>query len=304
MQQYRPGARLGAMLLCFAGGVQAGRGDYVPLPDQLTGAGELRIDEASKARETLRAIPPEAALERFSLLDAAGRVVAYAGLTDGDIGGVVFVDDKLAGTLARDDAQLFYSCRGFVSAMQQHWARDASAWAASLQAAARPATTATLVFSGKSTVQSIKSVIDNPLVSQVKALAGIGVNPVEIVKTLYKAHGDYRDHERDKQQLRALGEVRPGMSEADLAKALNPEAVTFVDADSLVLAYPRFSVEFFVARGKVQEIQQPAFSQLAKERASLFYLQEVDWSRCTPQQWRNARSTAQRPVAAADKPAD
>ncbi|MFO1381687.1 MAG: hypothetical protein U1F63_15220 [Chitinivorax sp.] len=289
---------IAAALQCLPCAAQAGKASVVPLPDRITGAGELKIDAGSKARDTLRAIPPEAALERFALQDERGRSVSYAGLTDGDIGGVLFIDDKLAGTLGRDDTQLFYSCRGFVTATQKHWARDGAAWIASLQAAIRPADSVTLSFSGKSTVQSIKSVVENPLLVQAKALAGAGANPVELVKTLYKAHGDYRDHERDKELLKALGEVRPGTAEADLAKALNPESVTFVDAESLVMAYPRYSVEFFVSRSRVQEIQQPSFTQLAKERASLFYMQGVDWKRCTPADWRSAKSSM---PAVADK---
>jgi hypothetical protein len=289
---------IGVALQCLPCAAQAGKASVVPLPDRITGAGELKIDAGSTARDTLRAIPPEAALERFALQDERGRSVSYAGLTDGDIGGVLFIDDKLAGTLGRDDTQLFYSCRGFVTATQKHWARDGAAWIASLQAAIRPADSVTLSFSGKSTVQSIKSVVENPLLVQAKALAGAGANPVELVKTLYKAHGDYRDHERDKELLKALGEVRPGTAEADLAKALNPESVTFVDAESLVMAYPRYSVEFFVTRSRVQEIQQPSFTQLAKERASLFYMQGVDWKRCTPADWRSAKSSM---PAVADK---
>jgi hypothetical protein len=289
---------LGTILICFAAGVQAAKDDLVTLPDQITGAGELWINADSKARDTLRSIPPEAALERFTLLDGQGRHVAYAGLTEGEVGGVVFVDDRLVGTLTHDDALLFYSCRGFVSAMHQHWAMQSPAWAESLLAAARPASEALLRFSGKSTTQSIKSVVDNPLVVQVKAIAGAGANPVEMVKTLYKAHGDYRDHERDKQHSRALNDVRPGMSEAELVQVLPPESVTFLDAESLVMAYPRFSVEFFVTQGKVREIQQPAFSQLVKERASLFYQYGVDWKRCTPEAWREAKVLPAAAVAA------
>lgn len=286
----------------FAASAPMAKAEFVPLPDQLTGAGELKIGKASKARETLREIPPEAAMERFSMLDTQGRHIAYAGLTDGDIGGVVFVDDRLVGTLTRDEALQFYSCRGFVSAMQKHWAIEAPTWADSLLAAASPATEVTLRFSGKSTTQSIKSVVDNPLVVQVKAIAGAGANPVEMVKTLYKAHGDYRDHERDKQHSKALSDVRPGMSEAELVQVLPPEAVTFVDSERLVMAYPRFSVEFYVAQGRVREIQQPAFSQLVKERASLFYQYGVDWKRCTPALWREAKSLAPTPPAGTDAP--
>ena len=291
MQGSRAAVWLGAVLFCCVSHVQAAKDDLVTLPDQITGAGELKIKPDSKARDSLRAIPPEAALERFSLLDAQGRHIAYAGLTEGEIGGVVFVDDRLVGTLTHDDALLFYSCRGFVSAMHQHWAMQSPDWAESLLAAATPASEALLRFSGKSTSQSIKSVVDNPLVVQVKAIAGAGTNPVEMVKTLYKAHGDYRDHERDKQHAKALNDVRPGMSEAELVQVLPPEAVAFVDSDRLVMAYPRFSVEFFVAQGQVREIQQPAFSQLVKERASLFYQYGVDWKRCTPTSWREAKAS-------------
>lgn len=57
---------------------------------------------------------------------------AYVGLVEGDVGGVVFLDDRLADTLSRPQAEAFYSCRGFATANQRYWGKDASEWADSL----------------------------------------------------------------------------------------------------------------------------------------------------------------------------
>jgi hypothetical protein len=251
------------------------------------GPSRLAIDQSSGARDTLKAIPPEAALERFELLDDAGRRVAYAGLTDGAVGGVVFVENRLVGTLTRAQAQAFYSCRGNATAVRGHWATEASAWAHSLVVAAAPASKVTLEFSGKSTAQSIKSVIDNPLVGQVRALANIGTNPLSIIKTLNKARQDYKTFENDQEMLVALGSLSPGDAESTLAAALRPEDVSF-NGPGVVMAYPKYSIEFYVRDAKVQLIQQPSFHQLSHDRTALFYRPGANWLACTPAGWFNA----------------
>lgn len=258
-----------------------------PLPDAVTGAGTLTVTAASSGRATLRAIPPSAALERFELRVPGGPTVAYAGLTEGEVGGVVFVDDKLVGTLPRAKAQAFYSCRGFTSATDHYWGEDGAAWAAELVRHAQPAATVTLVFSGKSTVQSIKSLVANPMLGQVKALVDMGTNPLSIVKTLNKAREDYHTREQEQSQLQSLVALQPGDAEHNLASLVPPEAVTF-RPDGLVLAYPKYSIEFFVRDRTVQLIQQPAFHQLARQQAVLFYAPGTDWSRCNASSWTQA----------------
>lgn len=250
----------------------------------------LDISDTSTAREVLQSIPPEAALERFELQDDKGRLISYAGLTDGETGGVVFVDKRLVGTLTRAQAQLFYSCRGYVTAVEQHWGVSANAWADALVKVAAPATAVKLTFSGKSTVQSIKSIVENPLVDQVRALVGIGTNPMNIFKTLNKARENIKEQQHDQEMLAALGGMSPGDTEQKLATALRPEAVTFL-GNSTVMGYPKYSVEFLVTEAKVHVIQQPSFGQLARDRATLFYQPNVDWSKCTPSQWAEAPRT-------------
>lgn len=252
----------------------------------------LHVLSDSRARDILKAVPEEGALERFEVLMDNGTLVSYVGLTEGDIGGVVFVNSTLLGTLDRSLAQAFYSCRGYATARNQYWAQHASEWSNSLIAAVTPAADVQLQFSGKSSMQSIKAVIAHPLVGQVKALVDMGTNPLNIVKTLSRARENQRERERTQQMQLDLDNVAPGATEDQLAKMCAPEDVTFLE-DSIVMAYPKYSVEFLVADSKVTVIQQPSFHQLARERAALFYNKGLDWGKCTPDNWKNAVKKAE-----------
>ena len=251
------------------------------------GASTLAVTDKSVARDVLTAIPQAGLLERFELQDGDGHLISYAGLTEGEPGGLVFVDQKLVGTVSRADTMAFYSCRGYVSAVHKYWGNDAPAWGASLVRAATPATDVHLTFSGKSTSQSIKSIVENPLVGQVKALVDIGTDPLKIVKTLQDARDNYKNHEHDQAVIKSLRTINVGDSEAKLAKVQKPEDVYFLE-QGFVLAYPKYTVEFFVSDASIQMIQQPAFHQLAHDQASLFYAPGASWSKCTPVTWRAA----------------
>jgi hypothetical protein len=243
----------------------------------------------------LQSVPPESALERFEVLDQQGRVVSYVAFTDTSYGGLVFVDQKLVGTVSKQDARAFYSCRGYATAAQHHWAKEAPAWVAGLVSGATPANSVQLNFSGLSTTQSIKGIVANPMVNQVKSLVDMGSNPFSIVKTLYTAHGDIKEREEFKKTQLALSAIVPGAEENQVAAIIKPEDVSFV-ADGLVMAYPKFSVDYYLSGGIVKAIQQPSFHQLARTQAALFYAPKAQWSLCTPQSWRQALPAA--------KPAD
>jgi hypothetical protein len=156
-----------------------------------------------------------------------------------------------------------------------------------------------LDFSGVSSVQSIKGVVANPMVNQVKSLVDMGSNPFNILKTLYNTRDDLKEREEFKKTQQALSAISPGVEEGRVAAIINPEDVSFV-ADGLVMAYPKFSVEFYLSGGVVRVIQQPSFYQLSRTQAALFYAPNAQWSLCAPQTWRQAL-TATKPVAKADE---
>jgi hypothetical protein len=251
------------------------------------GATSLTVTATSIAREVLQAVPPESAMERFEALDRQGRIVSYVALTDTAFGGVVFVDQKLVGTVSRQDARSFYSCRGYSTAAQSHWAKDAPAWMDGLLSSVTPATSVQLDFSGLSSVQSIKGAAANPMLNQVKSLVDMGSNPLNILKTLYSTRGDMQDREEFKKTQEALSALSPGAEESHVAAIIKPEDVSFV-SDGLVMAYPKFSVEFYLSGGIVKVIQQPSFYQLSRTQAALFYAPKAQWALCTPQRWREA----------------
>jgi len=222
------------------------------------------------------------------MLDEQGRVISYVALTETDVGGLVFIDQKLAGTVSRHDAQAFYSCRGYATATQRHWATEASAWSASLLASAQPAASdIVLKFTGKASFQSIREAIDNPAVGQVRSLLDVG-NPFGILRTLNQAREDSRERGRKAQVLRALSAITPGADESGVAAIVKPDDVSFVSG-GLVMAYPLYSLEFFVAEGRVRVAQQPSFHQLARDHAAFFYVPGTQWTRCTPQGWKSAQ---------------
>lgn len=264
------------LLLCASAAATAGS---APPPLAITGQ--------SDARTVIRAVPEEAATDRFEVLAADLEPVSYVGLSDGDVGGVVFRGGKLYGTLTRAQADTFYSCRGYATARHQYWAQDAARWARSLLQAAQPATEVELRFTGKSTLKSIKAVLDNPAIGQVKAIVEMGTNPLNVVKVLSKTRSEHRQREHDKDMLEELGKLIPGDSETRLAEVLHPEDLTFLER-GIIMAYPKYSVDFLVRDGKIQALQQPSFLQIARVKSALFYAPNMDWSRCTAEGWMQA----------------
>lgn len=250
-------------------------------------ATRLRIDNLRDAREAMLAVPAEAAMERFEMIDQQRRVVSYVGFTETNFGGLVFVNRKLVGTVSPAGAQAFYSCRGYTTATHHHWAKDAKAWIDGLLEASSPVTVVELDFSGKSTSQSIREVIDVPLLTQMGSLFGWSTNPFSLFKKLDSAHDAMLAQENFDKTLLRLSAIVPGMSEASVGEIVKPEDLSFVSG-GMIMAYPKYSVEFFVSDGEVKVIQQPSFHQLARSRAAMFYATNMQWERCTPSEWQQA----------------
>lgn len=247
-------------------------------------ASKLMIKQSDVAREILKRIPAEAALERFELLTADNELISYVGLTQGPVGGVVFKNSQLLGTITPAEAQAYYACRGYTTARNHYWAENASEWGRSLLGVVAPASEVQLEFTGETTLRSITSVITNPAFNQVKSIVEIGTNPLNIFKTLRNARSNYKDHERDQELTELLSAIKPGSTEKLIAQTLNPEDITFLDS-GIVMAYPKFSIDFMVSQAKVTVIQQPSFHQLAAVRASIFYIEGLDWTKCRPDAW-------------------
>lgn len=283
--------QLAALLLAASCVGCATDGDNAP---PRAAASTLEVGRDSQARNVLLAVPPEAAMERFGMRDDSGRLVSYVAFTDTEIGALIFRDDRLYGMLSKRDAYAFYSCRGYVSASYYHWARDAGAWNESLFAAAVPIDAVTLGFSGRSTVQSIRAVVNDPLLSDVSSLIGMGSNPLSIISKLSSARSNLQERERFETTLRALNDLSPGDSETRLATIVRPEDMSFT-SDGMVLAYPRFSLDFYVNAGVVKVIQQPSFHRLARMQAAIFYQPNLRWDYCNPRQWREALPRDWRP---------
>lgn len=148
----------------------------------------------------------------------------------------------------------------------------------------RPVGAVELVFSGKSTIQSIKSIIDNQLVVQIKSLINMGNNPLNVVKVLSRMRSDIKDKQREEDLVAALGTLGPGDAAGKLAGILCPQDVNFL-GDNLVMAYPKYSVDFLVQQGHISMLQQPSFLQLSRAQPALFYRPGVQWTRCTPAAW-------------------
>lgn len=277
---------LPALVLSFS--YPALAANNVDQPSKTTGPiKSLAVDQKSDARYVITTVPPESAMERFEMKDAQGRNIAYVAMTDGDVGGLVFVDNKLTGTVSKQDALAFYSCRGYTSATKYHWAKDANAWVESLLAVSQPSSAVNLQFSGKSTWRSIVEVVNNPSLSQIGSLVDIGTNPFGILRKLNNARESMAERELfEKTRLRLL-DVTTGTSEDRVAEIIKPEDVSFA-VGGLVMAYPRFSVEYFIADGSVKAIQQPSFHFLSHKQAALFYVPNTKWEMCTPENWRNA----------------
>ncbi|MDO8811961.1 MAG: hypothetical protein Q7J38_08050 [Gallionella sp.] len=260
-------------------------------PDRSFNAITLSVDWTSNARQVFESVPAESAMDRFEMIDSQGRIISYVAFTDTDTGALVFVDQKLYGTLSHREAQAFYSCRGYATATSTHWAREAADWAASLIENSKPTIMVNLEFSGKSTFQSIRDVAENSFFKQIKSLFGMGSSPLGILKSLNSARSDMETSGQFDKVMKGLSLIRAGMSESSVAGVMKPEDVSFVNG-GMVMAYPGYLIEYYVSEGVVKVIQQPSFSHLSRTRASLFYAPSTQWSLCTPPRWKDALPVA------------
>jgi len=248
---------------------------------------DLTVNLASNIRQVLDSVPAESAMEYFEMLDQQGRIITYIAFTDTATGALVFVDNKLKGTLSHHAAQAFYICRGYVTTAPNHWARDAADWEKSLLNSITPVSEIKLKFSGKSTTQSIKEVAESPFLKKLKLLFNMGTNPLNIFNSLSKTKNEIEERNKFEKVQKGLSLISPGMSESSVDAIMHPEDVSFVGGGT-VMAYPSHLVEFFVADGVVKVIQQPSLYFLSKTNAALFYAANTKWSLCTPQHWREA----------------
>lgn len=255
--------------------------------DRNFNATNLTVDLSSNGRQVLDTIPAESAMERFEMIDPQGRVISYVAFTDTGTGALVFVDQKLHGTLSRRDAQAFYICRGHATTTHNHWAHESMDWAASLLANTKPTTAVELEFSGKSTVQSIKEVAESPVLSKLKSFFGMGSSPLGIFNSLNSARNDMEASDQFDKATKGLSLISPGMSESSVAEVMKPEDLSF-GKGGMVMAYPSHQVEYFVSEGNVKVIQRPSFHYLSKIRATTFYAPDTRWSLCTPLRWKEA----------------
>ncbi len=267
-------------------------------PERNFNAASLTVNKDSHGRQVFDAIPPESLMERFDAYDTQGRLITYVAFTDTDVGALVFINDRLHGSLSRHDAQSFYSCRGHaLVANNQHWSTEVVEWVNSLLTQVRPETSVELEFSGKTTVQSLKEATENPLVGRIRSLLGIGTNPLNVFNTLNTARNDYEASEQFESESKDMNLLTPGMSEMRLAAIAKPQDLAF-SGDGMVLAYPSHRVEYFVADGIIRVIQQPSFYTLSRRKPAVFYAPGAQWSRCTPKEWMAALPKAQAPVPA------
>lgn len=221
------------------------------------------------------------------MVDREGRRFSYVAFTDTDYGGLLFLNDRLYGAVSKRDALAFYSCRGYISATQHYWASDASDWIDSLVKATTPETHVTLKFTNKSTMQRVDEAAGNPMLSTVNSLVNIGTNPFSIFRTLNMDRNKFVARENYEKTLQALNNLMPGDSESKLAKIVRPEDVSFT-SNGIVMAYPSFLQDFYVNDGIVKVQQQPSFYQLSHRHAAIFYVRDMHWDKCNPQNWRQA----------------
>lgn len=274
-----------AILLCSALFLlSACAGLYKPTEESPgIGAVNMTVDGESQAREVLLTVPSEAAMERFEMLDARGRIISYVSFTETQTGALVFIDQKLYGTLSQRDARAFYSCRGYSTALHRHWARDANEWSASMLERAKPVEKIELKFSGKSTVQSIREVVKNPMLEPLRKLIKLGSNPWSVFTTLDML----QDNMAARENYAILSGITPGMNESELGGVVRPEDVAFTGG-GMVMAYPSHLVEFFVSEEIIRVIQQPSFYYLARNNIALFYSPNTKWELCNPKDWMRA----------------
>jgi len=224
------------------------------------------------------------------MVDSEGRRFSYVAFTDTDYGGLLFLNNRLFGVVSKRDALAFYSCRGYVSATQHYWASDASDWIDSLMKVTTPETHVTLKFTSKTTMQRVDEATGNPMLSTINSLVNIGTNPFSIFRTLNMSRNKLEEQQNYDKTLQALNNLIPGDSESKLAKIVRPEDVSFT-SNGIVMAYPSFLQDFYVNDGKVKVQQQPSFYQLSHRHAAIFYIRNMHWDKCNPQNWRQAIPT-------------
>ena len=256
-------------------------------PDHDSNAGSLTVDLTSNGRQILDSVPVESAMDRFEMIDPQGQIIAYIGFTDTDTGALIFVNQKLYGTLSHHDAQAFYLCRGHASTAPDHWAHEAADWGASLLANSTPATEVKLEFSGKSTMQSLKEVAESPFLKKLKSLFSLGTNPFGIFNSLNTTKDEMAARDQFDKAQKGLSLINLGMSESSVAEVMKPESVSFV-GEGMVMAYPTHLFEYYVTDGVIKVIQQPSFSFLSKTNNALFYVPDIQWSLCSPLHWKDA----------------
>lgn len=255
--------------------------------DRNASAPTLTINQDSRVQQVLDDSPMESLMEHFDAYDAQGRLISYISYTDTDVGGVLFVDGRLQGSLTRDDVQAYYACRGHAMISRHYWAANLHAWLEGLLARVRPETSVLLEFSGKSTVQSIKEATENPVLGRLRSLLGMGTNPLSIFSTLNSARSDYDASEQFKNETAAMNLLKPGMGESRLADIAVPQDLGFLDQGT-IMAYPTHRVEYFIVEGQIRVIQQPALYTMSRLKPAVFYLPDVQWSRCNSKEWMYA----------------
>jgi hypothetical protein len=206
---------------------------------------------------------------------------------DSDYGGLIFLKNRLAGTISHREARAFYSCRGYVTATKGYWASNTSEWVNSLIEGITPATSIELKFPNKTTTERIKEASSNPLLSTVKSLVGMGTNPLSIFRTFNAARSSEEERVKYEKTLQALNNIVPGDSETKLAEIVRPEDMSFA-GKGIVMAYPTFFQDFYINEGMVKVQQQPSFQRLSRLHAAIFYVRNMRWDQCSPASWRNA----------------
>ena len=267
-------------------------------PDASSDKPQLRVSAASKLSEVMAAVPQESLLERFSTYDSQGRRIDYLAFTDTEVGGIVFIDGRLAGSISRQMTQGFYICRGqqALAAAPYYWGSEVSIWVAGLLAQLRPDPEVRLVFTGKSTLQTIKSASSNPLVKGLRSVLGMGSNPLKVFNTLNEAHSQYEASEQYEKEEEGLAQLKPGMPEMRLVEVIKPQYLAFVPG-GMLLGYPSHRIEYYMVDGSIRVIQQPEFHMLTRTSSASFYVAGINWAACNAQDWPQAMPAAPAAVA-------
>ncbi len=257
-------------------------------PDRNFNAPTLTVSASSLPKEVLAATPTESLMERLRAKDTRGRIIDYIAFTDTEAGGVIFVDGKFTGIISRHDTQAFYICRGYTLGTPNHyWADDTAAWVGSLLERMHPETSVLLEFTGKTTIQTIKTATENPLLGRIKTILGMGSNPLGVFSTLNSARNDYEASEQFEKESEAMERLNPGAAEAALAKIAPPNILAFTDK-GMLMVYPTHRIEYHTIEGVIQSMQQPAFYLLARTQSGVFYAPGIQWKSCTVKDWPTA----------------